>query len=232
MKGDRFIEITNGLERVFDVLNEQAERPSTARRLRRLDVPEAVTLGYVDRTTMTTGLGPTLELTGDVPADMDRIRSFYAAHAQLIVAQQILGILALIPLVAFAAALQRRFGGRQWLLAGAALVVVAEASTNVPPLILALSRPSAQAAHGLTAVEDVADAALFACVALFALVVALKSGWLLRVLGLVVAGLTLARAVATPLAPPILDTAAPIAFLALVLAVSVHMLIRPGERQR
>src|SRR5438105_3546807 len=157
----------------------------------------------------------------------ERIRSFYAAHAQ-----QILGILALIPLVAFAAALQRRFGGRQWLLAGAALVVVAEASTNVPPLILALSRPSAQAAHGLTAVEDVADAALFACVALFALVVALKSGWLLRVLGLVVAGLTLARAVATPLAPPILDTAAPIAFLALVLAVSVHMLIRPGEGQR
>ena len=37
-----------------------------------------VTLGYVDRTTMTTGLGPTLEMTGDVAADMDRIREFYA----------------------------------------------------------------------------------------------------------------------------------------------------------
>lgn len=37
-----------------------------------------VTLGYVDRTTMTTGLGPTFELTGDVGADMDRIREFYA----------------------------------------------------------------------------------------------------------------------------------------------------------
>ena len=37
-----------------------------------------VTLGYVDRTTMTTGLGPTFELTGDVVADMDRIRAFYA----------------------------------------------------------------------------------------------------------------------------------------------------------
>lgn len=37
-----------------------------------------VTLGYVDRTTMTTGLGLTLELTGDVGADMDRIRAFYA----------------------------------------------------------------------------------------------------------------------------------------------------------
>lgn len=40
-----------------------------------------VTLGYVDRTTMTTGLGPTLELTGDVASDMDRIRAFYADKA-------------------------------------------------------------------------------------------------------------------------------------------------------
>lgn len=40
-----------------------------------------VTLGFVDRTTMTTGLGPTLELTGDVAQDMDRIRSFYAHKA-------------------------------------------------------------------------------------------------------------------------------------------------------
>ncbi len=37
-----------------------------------------VTLGYVDRTTMTTGLGPTFNLSGDVGADMDRIRAFYA----------------------------------------------------------------------------------------------------------------------------------------------------------
>lgn len=37
-----------------------------------------VTLGYVDRPTMTTGLGPTIELTGDVKADMDRIRAFYS----------------------------------------------------------------------------------------------------------------------------------------------------------
>lgn len=42
-----------------------------------------VTLGYVDRTTMTTGLGPTIELTGDVPADMDRIRAFYTDKAGL-----------------------------------------------------------------------------------------------------------------------------------------------------
>ncbi|MBN9606402.1 MAG: 1-acyl-sn-glycerol-3-phosphate acyltransferase [Actinomycetales bacterium] len=40
-----------------------------------------VTLGYVDRTTMTTGLGPSLELTGDVAADMNVIRAFYADKA-------------------------------------------------------------------------------------------------------------------------------------------------------
>lgn len=42
-----------------------------------------VTLGYVDRTTMTTGLGPTIELTGNVTADMDVIRAFYADKAGL-----------------------------------------------------------------------------------------------------------------------------------------------------
>ena len=40
-----------------------------------------VTLGYVDRTTMTTGLGPTIQLTGDVRADMDVVRAFYADKA-------------------------------------------------------------------------------------------------------------------------------------------------------
>lgn len=40
-----------------------------------------VTLGFVDRTTKTTGLGPTFELTGDVSSDMDRIREFYADKA-------------------------------------------------------------------------------------------------------------------------------------------------------
>lgn len=40
-----------------------------------------VTLGFVDRTTMTCGLGPTLDLTGNVAADMDRIRAFYADKA-------------------------------------------------------------------------------------------------------------------------------------------------------
>lgn len=43
----------------------------------------ALTLGYVDRTTMTTGLGPTIAVTGNVSADMDVIRAFYADKAGL-----------------------------------------------------------------------------------------------------------------------------------------------------
>jgi len=46
-----------------------------------LDTGLPLTLGYVDRSTMTTGLGPTLHVTGDVAADMDRLREFYADKA-------------------------------------------------------------------------------------------------------------------------------------------------------
>lgn len=37
----------------------------------------SVTLGYIDMRIRTCGLGPTIELTGDVAADMDVIRAFY-----------------------------------------------------------------------------------------------------------------------------------------------------------
>lgn len=42
-----------------------------------------VTLGYVDRTTMTAGLGPRFLLGEDLGADMDRIREFYADKSGL-----------------------------------------------------------------------------------------------------------------------------------------------------
>lgn len=43
---------------------------------RAADVP--VVLSYLDFATKTGGIGPTIELTGDVRADMDRIRTFYS----------------------------------------------------------------------------------------------------------------------------------------------------------
>ena len=48
-----------------------------------------VTLGYVDRTTMTCGLGPRIDLSGDVHADMERIRGFYADKAGYSPAQRV-----------------------------------------------------------------------------------------------------------------------------------------------
>ncbi|NLF05952.1 MAG: acyl-phosphate glycerol 3-phosphate acyltransferase, partial [Actinomycetales bacterium] len=42
-----------------------------------------ITLGYVDRTTMTTGLGLTFTPTGDVREDMDTVRAFYADKSGL-----------------------------------------------------------------------------------------------------------------------------------------------------
>lgn len=45
------------------------------------DAGMSVTLCFVDRTTMTCGIGPTFDVTGDVSADMDRVREFYADKA-------------------------------------------------------------------------------------------------------------------------------------------------------
>lgn len=46
-----------------------------------MDANLPVTLGFVDKTTKTSGLGPTLHLQGHVVADMDRIREFYSDKA-------------------------------------------------------------------------------------------------------------------------------------------------------
>lgn len=45
------------------------------------DLP--LVLGFVDRSRMTCGVGPHLRLTGDVSADMDRIRAYYAGMVGL-----------------------------------------------------------------------------------------------------------------------------------------------------
>jgi hypothetical protein len=42
-----------------------------------------VVLAYVDKSTRSGGFGPAVEITGDVRADMDRIREFYAGKTGL-----------------------------------------------------------------------------------------------------------------------------------------------------
>ena len=85
---DAVVELLRAGERFYLVVTPEGTRSGTGwksgfyRIARAADLP--VTLGYVDRTTMTTGLGPTLRLTGDVGADMDAIRAFYADKSGLV----------------------------------------------------------------------------------------------------------------------------------------------------
>jgi hypothetical protein len=88
-----------------------------------------------------------------------------------------------------------------------------------------MSDPSPATAHTLTLAEDLADAALFASIAVFAFVAALAEPSWVRIVGLVAAALTLVRAFASPLGVTALDAAAPLAFLAFVLVLSVRILL-------
>src|SRR5438874_1171546 len=98
----------------------------------------------------------------------ERIAAFYAAHRQVIIAQQVAGALLIAPILGFAVALDRRArarrGGRtRWLILAGLLLGAAELATNLPPLALAaLPAPSPATAHTLTLVTDLADVALFA----------------------------------------------------------------------
>ena len=168
---------------------------------------------------------PTAEQSGE------RIAAFYDAHRQVIVVQQVVGILLLVPLLAFALTLGRRARARRqqsarWLLPVALVLAAAELATNLLPLALAaLAGPSPATAHTLTLAEDLADAALFAAIAGFALVAAVAEPSWVRIIGLVAVALTLVRAVASPLGVTALDAVAPLAFLVFVLVLSVRILV-------
>lgn len=163
----------------------------------------------------------------------DRIAAFYNAHQPVIVWQQIVGTLALLPFLAFAAALSRRArlnGPRnRWLMPAAGLVALATVATSLVPLAMALMpHLSPGLAHQLTVVEDVADSVLFASLAGF--VVATSTGapvWV-RALAVLVAIASLARAVLSPLGVTVLDVAAPLAVLAFVVLLSARVLFGPA----
>jgi hypothetical protein len=168
---------------------------------------------------------PTAALSGE------EIRSFYAAHRQIIVIQQLAAVMLLVPLLAFARTLDRqsRGGDRHgvaWIMLAAWAVAGAELATSALPFILAvLTDVSAGTAHGLAFATDLADDALFASIALFS-VVATPTDWTwLRPLGVLVGTVTLVRAVGGLFGVTALDAAAPIAFLAFVLALSAQTIL-------
>ena len=151
------------------------------------------------------------------------ISAFYRAHPSVIVLQQALAVLSVAFFLAFARALGA--GRRRWLLVGAILVALTELATNIPPAVLALTNPTPNEAYALTVVEDLADAALFVSTAVFSVAATSDQVAWVQVAGLVVAALSVIRAAASPFAITALDLLAPLAFLALILMLSVRLLM-------
>jgi len=150
------------------------------------------------------------------------IAAFYAAHTGVILVQQVLGVVTLAFFLAFAMALgvQRR----RALLVGTVLLAMSELVTNIVPVILALTTPEPDGAHAWTVIEDLADEALFISIAVFSVAATIDViGWV-RLAGLLVAAISLVRVVLTAFGLAALDALAPIAFLILILILSVRIL--------
>ena len=165
----------------------------------------------------------------------DRIAAFYNAHQQVIVWQQIVGTLALLPFLAFAAALSRwaRMDGRRnrWLMPAAGLVALATLATSLVPLAMALMpNLSPDLAHQLTVVEDLADSVLFASLAGFVLATSTGAPVWVRALAVLVAIASLARAALSPFGVTVLDIAAPLAVLGFIVLLSGRLLFSPSPR--
>jgi len=163
---------------------------------------------------------PTAAETGD------RIVAFYHAHGQLIVLQQIIGLVALAAFIAFGLSLPPN----RWVRPALWAFVVTELVTNLVPLIVVATNPSADTAHSMSVVEDLADAAFFLSIALFIIAATLSEPAWLRIAGYVIAAGCAIRAVASPLGVTALDQIAPLAFVALVLVMSVKFLVRPRHQ--
>ena len=175
-----------------------------------------------------------------LPTDAEggaRIAAFYAAHQQLIVWQQIVAILAVLPLLAFAASLSAwvRMGGRanRWLLPAAGLVALASVITSLVPLAMVLmANLSPDLAHQLTVVEDVADAALFASLAAFVMAASIGAPVWVRAPAVLVAIAAVARAIMSPLGVTALDFVAPMAVLVFVVLLAARLFFSPSPRHQ
>jgi len=162
----------------------------------------------------------------------DRIAAFYNADQQVIVWQQIVGTLALLPFLAFAAALSRwaRMDGRRnrWLMPAAGLVALTTVATSLVPLAMAFMPDlSPDLSHQLTIFEDLADSVLFASLAGFVLATSTGAPVWVRALAVLVAIASLARAVLSPFGVTALDVAAPLAVLGFVVLLSGRLLFSP-----
>ena len=152
-----------------------------------------------------------------------QLKSFYDTHAQIILMQQLLGAIAMIPLVAFAISLGARRS--PWLFAGTALVVITELATNALPLTILFTNPTAGAAHSLTLLEDLADSALFLAIAVLVIAASIRETRWLRAIGLLVAALSIVRAGLSPLGIDAIDQVAPIGFILFIVLLAARQIL-------
>src|SRR2546429_5893733 len=165
---------------------------------------------------------PSARWTGRAIAD------FYAAHTGVILVQQLLGVVTLAFFLAFAPALGAR--RRRSLLVGTVLLAISELVTNIVAVILALTNPGPDGAHTWTVIEDFADEALFISIAAFSVAATIDEVRWVRAAGLVVAAIALLRVALTLFGVAALDALTPIAFLILVLILSVRMFMGRSKR--
>jgi hypothetical protein len=162
------------------------------------------------------------------------VRDFYTGSTGIIVAAQVLGLLAAACFAAFAWLLSGADATRHgrpirisgWAVAAAAVV------TAVPVLWLCAVADGASSAelHRWATLSDLTDVLLFTTIAVFAAAVArvAVASWL-RWLCWAVAAVTLARAVLLLAGSTVLEVVAPLAFVVAVLAISLRSLLRPGH---
>jgi Ca2+/Na+ antiporter len=170
----------------------------------------------------------------DIPtsdASIERIQAFYADNGGIVLAAQAISVVASILFLVFVSSLARDVrsesgpGSRRVRVAGA-MVAIASLATALPPILLALaSSPSDATARGLTRAGDVTDAVLFLAIGMFSLALFrdAEPAWL-KALAIAVAALSIARSVLGFADVTALDVIAPLAFLVLVVALSVTTL--------
>ncbi len=163
---------------------------------------------------------------------------FYRDHLGIIVVAQVIGLLAAVAFVLFAVGLQRQDRGRPLLRYAGVAVAAASVVTAVPVLWLCVAASTVTPAMltGLLVASDLADAVLFLAIAGFATAIAIaaRPQWA-KALALAVALLSIVRAVLLVTGSELLEVAAPVAFLVLVLVVSVATLTGRallGDRKR
>lgn len=148
-------------------------------------------------------------------ADSDStIRAFYRDDAAVVLIQQVVGAMALVPFAAFALSLRPT----RMLRPALVVFVAVELVTNIVPLLILAVPDSARA---LTGVEDFADDALFLATALFVVVAAAREPIWLRVVSYAVALVAAGRGVGIGA----LGLAAPLLFIAFVLLMSVRQIV-------